>query len=68
MIAEVIHDDTGLPDEQSRCSRCRWWEWPRSPHGSGWTPTAHHQQDAANLVSSLAWRGIRGFPRTEEQA
>ena len=22
--------------------------------------------DAAQLVSSLAWRGIRGFPRTDE--
>jgi hypothetical protein len=23
------------------------------------------QQQAADLVASLAWRGIRGFPRTE---
>jgi hypothetical protein len=26
------------------------------------------QQDAALLVSSLAWRGIRGFPRTDDPA
>jgi hypothetical protein len=25
------------------------------------------QDEAANLVSGLAWRGIRGFPRTDEQ-
>jgi hypothetical protein len=23
------------------------------------------QQQAADLVASLAWRGIRGFPRTD---
>ena len=24
------------------------------------------QQDAASLVAGLAWRGIRGYPRTED--
>ena len=24
------------------------------------------QRDAAGLVSALAWRGIRGFPRTDD--
>jgi hypothetical protein len=26
------------------------------------------QRDAATLVSSLAWRGIRGFPIADDQA
>jgi hypothetical protein len=26
------------------------------------------QQDAATLVSGLAWRGIRGYPRTDDQS
>ncbi len=66
-IATVIHEDTGLPDEQSRLlavslvgmaqvSARFWLDDPR-----GIT-----QNDAALLVSSLAWRGIRGFPRTDE--
>jgi hypothetical protein len=25
------------------------------------------QREAADLVAGLAWRGIRGFPRTDEQ-
>jgi AcrR family transcriptional regulator len=66
-IATVIHEDTGLPDEQSRLlavslvgmaqvSARFWLDDPRD------IPKA----DAAQLVSSLAWRGIRGFPRTHE--
>ncbi|HSE54780.1 MAG TPA: TetR/AcrR family transcriptional regulator [Nocardioidaceae bacterium] len=66
-IAEVIHEDTGLPDEQSRLLAvslvgmaqvsARFWLDDRR---------GISQEDAANLVSSLAWRGIRGFPRTDE--
>lgn len=68
LIASVIHDDTGLPGEQSRLLAvslvgmaqvsARFWLAERG---------SIDQQDAADLVSSLAWRGIRGFPRTEEQ-
>ena len=69
LIATVIHDDTGLPDEQCRLlavslvgmAQVSARFWLVDPHGIG-------QHDAANLVSSLAWRGIRGFPRTEEQS
>jgi AcrR family transcriptional regulator len=66
-IAAVIHEDTGLPPEQSRLLAvslvgmaqvsARFWLDDRR----GIT-----QHDAAGLVSSLAWRGVRGFPRTEE--
>jgi AcrR family transcriptional regulator len=67
LIAAVIHDDTGLPDEQSRLLAvslvgmaqvsARFWLDDRR---------GISRQDAANLVSGLAWRGIRGFPRTDD--
>ena len=66
-IATVIHEDTGLPDEQSRLlavslvgmaqvSARFWLDDPREIA----------LRDAALLVSSLAWRGIRGFPRADD--
>ena len=68
LIAHVIHDDTGLPDEQSRLlavslvgmAQVSARFWLTDQRGIG-------QADAAMLVSSLAWRGIRGFPRTDDQ-
>ena len=69
MIADVIHDDTGLPDEQSRLLAvslvgmaqvsARFW----LADGRRASPS----EDAATLVAGLAWRGIRGYPRTDEQ-
>ena len=66
-IADVIHDDTGLPPEESQLLAvslvgmaqvsARFWLARDGRIGQG---------DAANLVSGLAWRGIRGFPRTDE--
>jgi len=66
-IAEVIHEDTGLSDEQSRLLAvslvgmaqvsARFW---LDADGE------IEQPDAASLVASLAWRGIRGFPRTDD--
>jgi len=68
LIAHVIRDDTGLPDEQSRLlavslvgmAQVSARFWLDDPRGID-------QGDAALLVSSLAWRGIRGFPRTDDQ-
>jgi hypothetical protein len=67
MIAAVIHDDTGLPDEASRLLAvslvgmaqvsARFWL------AEGGTID---RDDAAGLVSALAWRGIRGYPKTDE--
>ena len=67
MIADVIHDDTGLPDEASRLLAvslvgmaqvsARFW---LAEHGDIPRP------DAAALVAGLAWRGIRGYPLTDE--
>ncbi len=62
-IATVIQEDTGLPDTQSRLLAvslvgmaqvsARFWLDDRR---------GLSQQDAATLVSRLAWRGVRGFP------
>ena len=67
MIAEVIHEDTGLPDPASRLLAvslvgmaqvsARFW----LAEGNGIT-----KSDAAALVAGLAWRGIRGYPLTDE--
>jgi AcrR family transcriptional regulator len=68
-IATVIHEDTGLPDRQSQLlavslvgmAQVSARFWLDDQHGI-------EQDDAAMLVSSLAWRGIRGFPRADEPA
>ena len=67
LIAHVIADDTGLPEEQSQLLAvslvgmgqvsARFWLQERG---------TIDQADAASLVSGLAWRGIRGYPRTDE--
>lgn len=71
LIAHVIHDDTGLPDEASRLLAvglvgmgqvsARFWLQDRL-RGSD----TIEQDAAASLVAGLAWRGIRGYPRTDE--
>jgi AcrR family transcriptional regulator len=65
-IAEVIADDTGFPPEASRLLAvalvgmsqvsARYWLG-----ADGQLP----RQGATDLIASLAWRGIRGFPRQE---
>ena len=67
MIAHVIHDDTGLPDTPSRLLAvslvgmaqvsARFW----LSEAGGIT-----KSDAAALVAGLAWRGIRGYPLTDD--
>jgi AcrR family transcriptional regulator len=68
-IARVIHDDTGLPDEQSRLlavslvgmAQVSARFWLNTTGGMS-------REDAATLVAGLAWRGIRGFPLTDDQS
>ncbi len=66
-ITEVIHTDTGLPPEQAKLlsvslvgmaqvSARFWLDEIKSTE----------REQAASLVAGLAWRGIRGFPRTDE--
>ena len=64
----VIREDTGLSEEQSRLLAvslvgmaqvsARYWLDSDGTIG---------QEDAATLVAGLAWRGIRGYPRTDDQ-
>lgn len=64
-ISVVIAEDTGLPPEQARMLgialvgqaqvTARWWLTNGRP-----IP----REDAARLVFSLSWRGIRGFPKS----
>jgi len=66
LVAEVIHEDTGLTDEQSRLLAvslvgmaqvsARFWLTEAGGIERG---------DAAALVAGLAWRGIRGYPRAD---
>jgi AcrR family transcriptional regulator len=66
LIAEVIHEDTGLPDEASHLLAvalvgmaqvsARYWL------ADGRTLS---REQASALISGLAWRGIRGYPRQD---
>ncbi|MGH3496512.1 MAG: TetR/AcrR family transcriptional regulator [Nocardioidaceae bacterium] len=66
-IAAVIHDDTGLPDPMAELLAV-------SLVGMGqvsaryWLTKSHpvSRSEAVALISGLAWRGIRGFPRSDE--
>ena len=67
MIAHVIQDDTGLPSDASRLLAvslvgmaqvsARFWLTD---------PGRIDRPDAAALVAGLAWRGIRGYPKSDE--
>jgi AcrR family transcriptional regulator len=70
-ITKVIHEDTGLSDEQSRLlavslvgmaqvSARNWLA------GGGSNDGGIPESEAAALVASLAWRGISRFPLTDE--
>ena len=67
MIADVIHDDTGLPAEASRLLAVSLVGMAQVSARFWVTDTAGiSQDDAVALVSGLAWRGIRGYPLTDE--
>jgi AcrR family transcriptional regulator len=67
-ITTVIHEDTGLPDEQSRLLAVSLVGMAQVS-ARFWLDAGGdiEQSDAASLVAGLAWRGIRGFPRTDDQ-
>ena len=68
-IADVIHEDTGLSDEQSRLLAVSLVGMAQVS-ARFWLDTDGEirQQDAASLVAGLAWRGIRGYPRADDRA
>ena len=67
-----IRTDTGLPDDQCRLLAvalvgmgevsARFWLQDRVQGRD-----TIEQDMAAGLIAGLAWRGIRGYPRTDEQ-
>jgi AcrR family transcriptional regulator len=73
LITSVIQDDTGLPPDASRLLSvslvgmaqvsARFW---LTDTERGLTGLPRDQ--AVALVSGLAWRGIRGYPRTDEHS
>ncbi|MBM9461522.1 TetR/AcrR family transcriptional regulator [Nocardioides sp. zg-536] len=73
MIAAVIRDDAGLPAPAARLLAvslvgmgqvsARFWLADTDNGASGLT-----REEAAALVSGLAWRGIRGYPLSDEHA
>jgi len=67
MIAEVIHEDTGLPDEASRLLAVSLVGMAQVS-ARFWLTEAGgiERSEAAALVAGLAWRGIRGYPRTDD--
>ena len=68
-ITKVIHEDTGLPAEQSRLLSVSLVGMAQVSARFWLDADGEVSQDqAAALVAGLAWRGIRGFPRTDESA
>ncbi|WP_193607471.1 TetR/AcrR family transcriptional regulator [Nocardioides lijunqiniae] len=67
LIAHVIHDDTGLPDAASKLLAVSLVGMAQVS-ARFWLSEAGDitRTDAAALVSALAWRGIRGYPKTDE--
>lgn len=63
MIAAVIHEDTGLPDEASKLLAVSLVGMAQVSARFWLTDAAGIDRDqAAALVAGLAWRGIRGYP------
>ncbi|GAA3835030.1 TetR/AcrR family transcriptional regulator [Nocardioides panacisoli] len=71
LIAGVIREDTGLPQEAARLlavalvgmGEVSARFWLKEDGGLGQLT----REQAVALVSGLAWRGIRGYPLTDEQ-
>ncbi len=67
MIAHVIHDDTGLPDAAANLLAVSLVGMAQVS-ARFWVTDAGgiSRPEAVALVSGLAWRGIRGYPLTDE--
>jgi AcrR family transcriptional regulator len=66
-IAKVIHGDTGLPDEASQLLAVSLVGMAQVSARYWVDNEGEIERDrAADLVAGLAWRGIGGFPLTED--
>ncbi len=66
-IAEVISEDTSLPPDEAKLLAIS-LVGIAQVSARYWVSSGVHKiavDEAKQLVSSLAWRGIRGFPRTD---
>lgn len=74
-IATVIAEDTGLPPAQARLlgvclvgiAQVSARYWVAGDPGSREDETIG-LEEAKHLVSTLVWRGVRGFPRTDQRS
>jgi len=67
LIAQVIGDDTGLPEEPSRLLAVSLVGMAQVSARFWLTETGGLARDqAVALVSGLAWRGIAGYPLTDD--
>ncbi len=68
MVAGVIHEDTGLPDEASRLLAVSLVGMAQVS-ARFWLTEAGgiSRKNAAALVAGLAWRGIAGYPLSDDQ-
>lgn len=67
LITDVITEDTGLPKEASHLLAVALVGMAQVSARFWLTETGGiTQRDAAALVAGLAWRGIRGYPLTDE--
>ncbi len=65
-VAEVIEDDTGLPPDAARLLAVSLVGMAQVSARYWLSGDAQPDKEAAvALVSGLAWRGIRGYPRTD---
>ncbi len=68
-VAEVIRDDTGLPPAAARLLAVSLVGMAQVSARYWLAGDAQPDKDSAvSLVSGLAWRGIRGYPRTDAPA
>lgn len=69
LVAEVIADDTGLPEEAARLLAVSLVGMAQVSARFWLSETSGISLDqAVTLVSSLAWRGIGGYPKSDSEA
>ena len=67
LVADVIHEDTGLSDEQSRLLAVSLVGMAQVSARFWLTEAGGMDRSTAGaLVAGLAWRGIAGYPLTDE--
>ncbi len=66
MTTRVIADDTGLTEEQSHLLAVSMVGMAQVSARYWLDASDIDRNEAASLIAGLAWRGIRGYPRTDD--